>query len=367
MAIGFPVKANYVTGEVLTATNMNDLSGSVNLLTSAQYAAGKNKIINGDYYVNQRNFTSTTTTGTYMFDRWITAIGGDGTSTYTSQTFTPGTAPVSGYEGKSYQRIVTTGQTNASVATITYQPIEDVRTYAGQTVTYSFWAKASSGTPKIALSYDQNFGTGGSADVTAYISQVTLSTSWARYSVSFAVPSISGKTIGSTTGWLGILLWVSAGSSSNSITNSLGIQTNTFELWGHQLEEGSTASDFQTATGTIQGELAACQRYLPAFNSNSSGATISGGYFANSTNFRGIYNYQVQPRVAPTGVTISNTAHFSATDGGADYVSTNLTFGTATLQAATLNCAISGATISRAGMLFANNASAQILFTGCEL
>jgi hypothetical protein len=306
MAVGFPVKANYVTGEVLTATNMNDLSGSVNLLTSAQYAAGKNKIINGDYYFNQRNFTSTTTTGTYMFDRWITAIGGDGTSTYTPQTFTPGAAPVSGYEGKSYQRIVTTGQTNASVATITYQPIEDVRTYAGQTVTYSFWAKASSGTPKIALSYNQNFGTSGSADVAAYISQVTLSTSWARYSVSFAVPSISGKTIGSTTGWLGILLWVSAGSSSNSITNSLGIQTNTFELWGHQLEAGSTASAFQTATGTIQGELAACQRYYYRNTTNTAYGLFANGSAYGTTGAEILYNVPVQLRIAPTSIEFSN-------------------------------------------------------------
>jgi hypothetical protein len=306
MAVGFPVKANYATGDVLSAANMNDLSGSVNLLTSAQYAAGKNKIINGDYYFNQRNFTSTTTTGTYMFDRWITAIGGDGTSTYTPQTFTAGTAPVSGYEGKSYQRIVTTGQTNASVATITYQPIEDVRTYAGQTVTYSFWAKASSGTPKIALSYNQNFGSGGSADVAAYISQVTLSTSWARYSVSFAVPSISGKTIGSTTGWLGILLWVSAGSSSNSITNSLGIQTNTFELWGHQLEEGSTASEFQTATGTIQGELAACQRYYYRNTTNTAYGLFANGSAYSTTGAEILYNVPVQLRVAPSAIEFSN-------------------------------------------------------------
>lgn len=32
MATGFPVKANYATGDVLTAANMNDLSGTVNLI-----------------------------------------------------------------------------------------------------------------------------------------------------------------------------------------------------------------------------------------------------------------------------------------------------------------------------------------------
>ena len=309
MAVGLPMKTTYANGDVYSASDVNDITGTVNLVGQTNnFYAGKNKIINGNYYFNQRNFTSTTTTGTYMFDRWITAIGGDGTSTYTAQTFAPGTAPVSGYESKSYQRIVTTGQTNASVATITYQPIEDVRTFAGQTVTYSFWAKASSGTPKIALSYDQNFGTGGSADVTAYISQVTLSTSWARYSVSFTVPSISGKTIGSTPGWLGILLWVSAGSSSNTITNSLGIQTNTFDLWGHQLEAGSTATAFQTASGTIQGELALCQRYYFRWTANGvANSPLRHGYAYSSTAVQFIFNPPVTMRA-----TISSTIQYAS-------------------------------------------------------
>ena len=70
MAVGFPTYVNYATGDVLSATNMNDLSGTVNLLQSAQYAAGKNKIINGDCNINQRSFTSTTTGATYGFDRF---------------------------------------------------------------------------------------------------------------------------------------------------------------------------------------------------------------------------------------------------------------------------------------------------------
>ena len=31
--------------------------------------AGKNKLINGDFRINQRNFTTTTTSGTFGFDR----------------------------------------------------------------------------------------------------------------------------------------------------------------------------------------------------------------------------------------------------------------------------------------------------------
>ena len=72
-----PVGAN---GESLVA----DSSTSTGLRYQANFAAGKNKIINGDFAINQRNVTSVTTTTTYGLDRWfLNAI--DGTTTWTPQ------------------------------------------------------------------------------------------------------------------------------------------------------------------------------------------------------------------------------------------------------------------------------------------
>ena len=242
----------------LTSTVEQNTGGAV-----APFVAGKNKIINGDFYVNQRGFTSTTSGG-YSFDRW-TSYQSSGTVTWSSQTFTAGAAPVAGYEGKNYSRVVTTGQTGTSAAAIFVQNIEDVRTLAGQTATISFWAKAASGTPKIGIEIKQGFGTGGSpsADVFTPTGSVTLSTSWVRYTSTIAIPSISGKTIGTNNdSILALDLWVSAGTDFNTRASSIGIQSNTFDIWGVQLEAGSVATPFTTATGTVQGELAACQRYF---------------------------------------------------------------------------------------------------------
>jgi hypothetical protein len=268
------------------------------------FAAGKNKLINGDFRINQRALTSNTTDG-FGFDRWKLNQSG-GTTTYSAQTFTAGAAPVAGYEATNYARLLTSGQSAAGHYALLTQDIESVRTFAGQTVTISFWAQAGSGTPKIAVELDQQFGSGGSSRVTTYAGQVTLSTSWARYSVTVAVPSISGKTVGTASDFLSVVLWVSAGSTFNARTGSLGIQNNTFNIWGVQAENGSVATAFQTATGTIQGELAACQRY---YFRNTGGATYSQvGRSINSSTTKsyGAVDLAVSMRITPASLEYSN-------------------------------------------------------------
>jgi hypothetical protein len=216
------------------------------------YAAGKNKVINGDFYVNQRNFT-TISGGGYGFDRFNCATSG-ATATSSAQTFALGTAPVAGYEGKNFLRWdVTTGNDFCRVL----QTIESVRTLAGQTATLSFWAKgtnpATAGNLRVRL--QQYFGTGGSPSASVALTEQTfvLTGAWTRYSFTFAVPSISGKTIGTNND---DGLQIDIGQLSNASTDAW-----TLDLWGVQLEAGSVATAFQTSTGTIQGELAACQRY----------------------------------------------------------------------------------------------------------
>jgi hypothetical protein len=286
-------------GETLVA----DSSASTGLRYQPTQAAGKNAIINGDFRLNQRNFTSITTTGNYGFDRWVLAFSG-GSCTYTPQVFSPGAAPVAGYEGTNFTQLATTGGAGASDYTIYTQRIEDVRTYAGQTVTLSFWAKAASGTPKVAGELWQVFGSGGSASSAGAAGQaVTISTSWARYSITFNNASISGKTVG-TSSYLEANLWVSGGSSFASRNASIGAQTATISFWGVQLESGSVATAFQTATGTLQGELAACQRYY----FRNTGALVyqgSGGIAGSTTNSYQQIKHPVTMRVAPTSVDFS--------------------------------------------------------------
>jgi hypothetical protein len=276
-----------------------DSSTSTGLRYQGNFAAGKNAIINGDFRINQRNFTSNTANGAYNFDRFGQMNSG-GTVTVTPQTFTPGAAPVAGYEGTNFVRLATTGQSTTSNYSALNQKIEDVRTFANQTVTLSFWAKANSGTPYIWLEYQQNFGGGGSASAVAQAGTTqTISTSWARYSVTFALPSLSGKTIG-TSNFLDIIIWTSLGSALRGYSNAT-FQNNTIDIWGVQVEVGSVATAFQTATGTIQGELAACQRY---YFRESTGSGIYSPYafggMQSTTQHNCAYRFPVVMRSAPT-------------------------------------------------------------------
>jgi hypothetical protein len=337
---------------------------------STYAAAGKNKIINGDFAINQRAFTSTTTTGIFMFDRYRTAIDGDGTATFSAQTFTPGAAPVAGYEGINYLRIVTASQTSTAVQTALAQRVEDARTLSGQTVTISFWAKASSGTPSIAVNLNQNFGTGGSpsSSVTNPVGKIAISTSWARYSLTYALPSVSGKTFGTNANSrLDVNIWVSAGSDNNTASSTLGIQNNTFEIWGVQLEAGSVATPFQTATGTIQGELAACQRYYWRSTSESSYSRFTEFNTANSaTTMFLVLRNPVRMRVKPSSIEYSTLLGY---DGSSllGAVSALTLGGDATNDWTVLTATLSGMTQYRPTQLIANNSTSAYLGLSAEL
>jgi hypothetical protein len=293
------MKTTYADGDVYAASDVNDITGTINLLgSSVAYAAGKNKIINGNFGVWQRG-TSFTTNGAYTADRFqmvTTASQG----TVSQQTFTPGTAPVAGYEGQFFIRY---NATASNLDPRLLQNIEDVRTFAGQTVTVSFWAKSATSNALNSISLRQNFGSGGSALVDITITPgFTLTSSWVRYSRTVTVPSISGKTIG-------------AGSYLRLTFDFEDSTAFDFDLWGVQVEAGSTATAFQTATGTIQGELAACQRYYIRY------ANV--GFQATPLNFGGTNSAYVyvpglnQMRATPsTATTYANASYNTAIGAG---------------------------------------------------
>ncbi len=276
-------------GETLVA----DSSTSTGLRYQGNFAAGKNKVLNSDYSIWQRGTTFTFSgSGGYSADRWL--VDGDRTSMGASrQTFTPGTAPVAGYEGEYFLRW--TPGTSGSFSNLQTK-LEDVRTFAGQTVTLSYWAKCSTGTLTNEPYYIQRFGSGGSADASVALATSTITTTWTRFSQTFTIPSISGKTIGTNNCLVLLPLRLAAGT------------TTTVDVWGMQLEASNTATAFQTATGTIQGELAACQRYYWRTGGSSAYEAFWRGVGRSTTQADFYPKLPVTMRVAPTAVESSTLA-----------------------------------------------------------
>jgi hypothetical protein len=197
------------------------------------------------------------------------------------------------------------GQSGTSDVAEVVQRIENVRTLAGQTATFSLWAKADAA-KNIVLRLSQNFGSGGSTSVHSVSTVTAITTSWARYSFTVSLPSVSGKTIGSSS-FLLAGIYFSQGSAITPATG-LGLQSGTFDIWGWQVEAGSVATAFQTATGTIQGELAACQRYYYRTTIDEVGGRIGSGYVNGTTEANITIPFPVQMRTKPTALEQSGTA-----------------------------------------------------------
>ena len=219
----------------------------------------RNVIINGNFDIWQRA-TSHATAGYGSADRWQNTRSGS-TCTISRQAFTLGQTAVPN-QPTYFCRAVVSSVANAANYAGLSQSIEGVSTFAGQTVTVSFWAKADA-TRSISTELFQSFGTGGSPSALATalaVSKVTLTTSWQKVTLTATLPSISGKTLGTDgNDALGLLIWFDAGSNYNARTNSLGQQSGTFDIAQVQIEPGPAATPFERRP--LATELNLCKRY----------------------------------------------------------------------------------------------------------
>jgi hypothetical protein len=273
-------------GETIVA----DSSTSTGLRYQGNYAAGKNLIINGDFGIWQRGTTFTNPSfSDYLCDRFrmVNYNTAPTSATISRQTFTPGSAPVAGYEGQYFFRSTIT--TVGSTTQYDYgQYIEDFRAVAGRTITVSFWAKSDSSRSQSMYAGYNNIT--GIAGVSGSPFSFTTTTSWQRFSFTFTPSSLSGATISANANFY---IFVRQACASGSV----------FDWWGVQVEVGNTATAFQTATGTIQGELAACQRYYWRQSGKASDYSVVGNGLASSTTiFKMQIKNPISMRVAPTSI-----------------------------------------------------------------
>ena len=333
-----------------------DSTSATGVSYQPQFVAGKNRIINGDFGVWQRGTSFNATSGQFFADRWqFSTDANPTTQTVTQQTFTPGTAPVAGYEGTYFLRSTITTPGSSTVSEF-LQKVEDVRLFANQTATLSFWAKGDSSRSAI-INISQGFGSGGSGTVGVSSSSFNYTTSWQRFTFTLAFPSISGKTIGT-------------GSALNIAIRQAVAAGSVFDIWGVQLEAGSVATPFTTATGTVQGELAACQRYYWRNTVNAAYGPLSlvNGASSTTTVYAPV-QFPVTMRIAPTSLEYPTSyTGVSVGDGTNRTAVTALALDSASVNSTNVQATVaSGLTQYRPSYVQANNSATAFLGFSAEL
>jgi hypothetical protein len=224
---------------------------------------GRNLIHNPLFNIAQRGVGgSWTTYNLYTADRWQTT-GAD--TSYSFSLVASNDATRSQIGDESVGAVLSNTFTGGSAAanyTGVVQKIEGVKRLANKTVTVSFYAWASAAGMKLGVSVDQFFGTGGSPSATIYNNgqAVTLASTWTRYSLTFPLGSFAGKTLG-TNGddWTSVSFWYSSGSTNAARSGNVGVQSGTVQIWGIQLEVGSTMTSLEKPDP--QQDIAKCQRF----------------------------------------------------------------------------------------------------------
>ena len=355
---------------------------TVNTINVPNTFGFKNRIINGAMMIDQRNAgASVTLDGVESFpvDRFPC---GDVTSgAFTAQRVSDG--PTGFINSIKCTITSAAGSFSATDSAYCKHSIEGLNiadlawgTLNAAPITLSFWVKSSlTGTFGGALRNN---------DATRsypYSYTINAANTWEQ-----KVITIAGDTTGTwlTTNGVGINIQFSLGAGSSrtgtagawNSNNNVGATGQvqvistlgaTWQITGVQLEKGSTATSFDYRPyGT---ELALCRRYLPAKSSQGgTNAPIGIAVAPNSTGLYLQWTFDVPARVAPTGVVVSSASHFTAnaygTGGG---VASAVNFSSASNTDAAIQFVTTGLTAGQSGNIIANNASANIYLTGCEL
>jgi hypothetical protein len=244
----------------------------------------KNRIINGDMRISQRNTTSSVTPASsdFTLDRWSVALSQ--ASKFTVQQNAGSVTPPVGFSN--YLGITSSSAYSITSGDFFYfrQPIEGFNTAD------LAWGTANAKTITLSFQvYSSLTGTfGGSLENSAYTRNYPFSYSiptantWTTISITIAGDT-SGTWVGATNGvglrvnfgfGVGSIYSGTAGAwaagdivSATGATSVVGTNGATFYITGVQLEVGSTATPFERRL--YNQELANCQRYCLKYCGNT--------------------------------------------------------------------------------------------------
>jgi len=300
----------------LNKVNLFRIDGTLGAVSNIQTSAinggpisgTRNRIINGDMRIDQRNNGAAVTTG-FAVDRW--QVYSTQSSKWSAQRSTIAPTEFSNSFAVTSSSAYTLLSTDYFSVTTRIEGFNTADlgwgTANAKTVTVSFWARSSlTGTFGGAL-HNNAFNR-----VYPFSYTISAANTWEQKTI-----TIAGDTTGTWTAddSVGIEIGFSFGAGSSRVaaagswsgtadvfsatgqTSVVGTNGATFYITGVQLEPGTVATPFERRT--IGQELALCQRYFERGNGILL-AAFSGGTFGG-----GITNYQFKAtkRVTPTAIT----------------------------------------------------------------
>jgi hypothetical protein len=326
----------------------------------------KNRIINGDMRIDQRNAGAAVTTAGYTLDRFTIANSTDGAFSAQQDSSAP-----TGFVNSLKVTATTADGTLTTTQNLSLlQPIEGTNvsdlawgTANAKTVTLSFWVRSSlTGTFGGAL---RNSGVNRSYPFTYSIS---VADTWEYKTVTVAGDT-SGTWLTTTGVGIGVLFGLGAGpdrsgtagawNSNNNVSATgavsvIGTLNATWYITGVQLEVGSVATPFERRPfGT---ELALCQRYYWKNIPGASGVSLAVGA-TTSAQMRVTVFYPTTMRSAPSFL-INDL--YGDDEISSIYTVSGLASVSAGNQSALLRLTSSGMTSGRAMQVFSNSAASFI-------
>jgi len=265
--------------------------------------AGKNFVINGNMDIWQRGAGPfyTASGAIYSVDQWTYTQGASGGTGTMNLTMNQSTNVPSGSSAKYSLLTTITGAysgTLTEVASRQKYEAQHVRPLQGLPVTVSFWYYSNvSGSHGVRIGFDTN-NSGTFTNNSSYAFNYPTINTWQYVTQTFT--NLIGFSMGTQndnafSAFLDIGPRVGGTISQGQTTVTSG---NTWSLAQVQMEAGNTATPFSRAGGTIQGELAACQRYFYG-NTFGTSLTLTAQLFS-SVNYSTVYMLPVPMRILPS-------------------------------------------------------------------
>jgi hypothetical protein len=265
-------------------------------------------MINGGMDVWQRGTSFVGTAYNYTADRWLAFRG----AFASGATFSRVTSTQTGFQyALKTQRDSGNSGTDVLHLREALETSDSLR-FAGQTVTLSFYAKAGTNFSPTSSILVSTIYTGEGTDqatnnmtgwtsVSTNAQNNTLTTSWQRFTQTTSVTSAKTQ--------IGIAF-------TYTPTGTAGAD-DSYQITGVQLEVGSQATPFiRAGGGTIQQELAACERYYQRVYSDVAYGLLGTGKANFTNNLQISVPFQTQMRTTPTTVDTSAMSTFLFEQGG---------------------------------------------------